>query len=102
MCSIIGVGKVCIRFWVRLDQNSGFHGNRKPPLTYNGENDVSTFSRLILIQSFLYMQLTFDLGILDSGEQLLPFGKLGYLFKMAQSALSRSVLSRSTVPGQAS
>ena len=33
-------------FWDRLDQNSGFHGNRKPPLTYNGENDVSTFSRM--------------------------------------------------------
>ena len=25
----------------RLDQNSGFHGNRKSPLTYNGENNVS-------------------------------------------------------------
>ena len=47
-------GKGCIRFWGRLDQNSGFHGNRKPPLTYNGENDVSTFSRLFLIRSFLY------------------------------------------------
>ena len=23
-----------------MDQNSGFHGNRIPPLTYNGENDV--------------------------------------------------------------
>ena len=34
-------------FWGRLDQNSGFHGNRKPPLTYNGENDVSTSSRLL-------------------------------------------------------
>ena len=52
MCSIIGVGvgaggggAGCIRFWGRLDQNSGFHDNRKPPLTYNGENDVSTFSR---------------------------------------------------------
>ena len=33
-------------FWDRLDQNSGFQGNRKPPLTYNGENDVSTFSRM--------------------------------------------------------
>ena len=31
--------KVC-----RLDQNSGFHGNRKRPLTYNGENDVHFFS----------------------------------------------------------
>ena len=41
--AILGWGKGCIRFWGRLDQNSGFHGNRKPLLTYNGENDVSTF-----------------------------------------------------------
>ena len=54
----LGWGKGCIRFWGRLDQNSGFHGNRKPPLTYNGENDISTFSRLFLIRSFLYMQVT--------------------------------------------
>ena len=46
MYSIIGVGKGCMRFLGRLDQNSGFHGNRKPPLTYNGEKDVSIFSRL--------------------------------------------------------
>ena len=51
-------GKGCIRFWGRLDQNSGFHGNRKPPLSYNGKNDVSTFSRLFLIGSFLYLQVT--------------------------------------------
>ena len=37
----LGVGKGCIMFWGRLDQNSGVHGNRKPPLTYNGENSVS-------------------------------------------------------------
>ena len=54
----LGWGKGCIRFWGRLDQNSGFHGNRKPPLTYNGENNVSTFSRLFLIRSFLYLQVT--------------------------------------------
>ena len=53
----VGVGKGCIRFWGRLDQNSGVHGNRKPPLTYNGENGVSTFSRLLLIRSFLYLQV---------------------------------------------
>ena len=58
VCSITGVGKGCIMFWGRLDQNSGVHGNRKPPLTYNGETDVSTFSRLLLIQSFLYLQVT--------------------------------------------
>ena len=32
----LGVGKGSILFWGRLDQNSGVHGNRKPPLTYNG------------------------------------------------------------------
>ena len=41
-----------------MDQNSGFHGNRKPPLTVNGENDVSTFSRLFLSDPFLYLQVT--------------------------------------------
>ena len=54
----LGVGKGCIMFWGWLDQNSGVHGNRKAPLTYNGENGVSTFSRLLLIQSFLYLQVT--------------------------------------------
>ena len=54
----LGWVKGCIRFWGRLDQNSGFHGNRKPPLTYNGENDVSTFSVLFLNRSFLYLQVT--------------------------------------------
>ena len=54
----LGVWKGCIMFWGRLDQNSGVHGNRKPPLTYNGENSISTFSRLLLIRSFLYLQVT--------------------------------------------
>ena len=54
----LGWGKGCIRFWDRLDQNSGFHGNRKRPLTYNGENNFSTFSGLFLIWSFLYLQVT--------------------------------------------
>ena len=54
----LGMGKGCIMFWGRLDQNSGIHGNRKPPLTDNGENDVSTFSQSFLIRSFLYLQVT--------------------------------------------
>ena len=53
-----GVGKGCILFWGILDKNSGAHGKRKPPLTYNGENGVSTFSWLPLIRSFLYLQVT--------------------------------------------
>ena len=51
----LGWEKGWIRFWGRLEWNSGFHGNRKPPLTYNRENDVFTFSWLLLIQSFLYL-----------------------------------------------
>ena len=54
----LGLGKSCIMFWSRLDQNSGVNGNRKPQLTYNGENGVSTFSQLLLIRSFLYLQVT--------------------------------------------
>ena len=59
MCSITGVGERLHKVFLgRLDQNSGYHGNRKPPLTYNGENDVSTFSRLLLIRFFLYLPVT--------------------------------------------
>ena len=54
----LGWGKGCIRFWDRLDQNSGFHGNRKRPLTYNEENDVSTFSLLFFTRSFSILQVT--------------------------------------------
>ena len=54
----LGLGKGCIMFWGRLEQTSGVHGNRKPPLTYNEENGVSTFSRLLLIRSSIYLQVT--------------------------------------------
>ena len=54
----LGLGKGCIMFWGRLDQKAGVHGNRKPPLTYKGENGVSTFSWLLLIRSSLYLQVT--------------------------------------------
>ena len=54
----LGWGKACIRFQNKLDQNSGFHGNRNHLLTYNGVNDVSTFSVLFLIRYFLYFQVT--------------------------------------------
>ena len=54
----LGWGKGCIRFMHRLDQNSGFHGNRKCPLTYNGEKDVSTFPLLFLIRSSSNLQIS--------------------------------------------
>ena len=63
-------------FWGRLDQNSGVHGSRKPPLTYNGEKGVSTFSRLLLIQSCLYLQVmrTCIKSLMSSN-----FGQIGLL-----------------------
>ena len=73
----LGLGKGCIRFWGRLDQNSGFHGNRKPPLTYNGENDVPIFSRLFLIRSFLYIVLAGNEDI----HKILNFSQIGPLTK---------------------
>ena len=44
----LGWGKGCIRFLRRLDQNSGFHGNRKCPLTYNEEISVSVFDQIFV------------------------------------------------------
>ena len=52
MYSIIGV-------WERLHKVLGQIGSILwSPLTYNGENDVSTFSRLFFNRSFLYLQVT--------------------------------------------
>ena len=44
--SSLGWGKAAFRFWSRFHQNCSCHGNRKLPLTYNGENHVhaNTFS----------------------------------------------------------
>ena len=72
----LGVGKGCIMFWGRLDQNAGVHGNRKSPLTYNGENGVSTFSRLLLIRSVLYLQVT---RICIKSRTSSNFGQIGPL-----------------------
>ena len=72
----LGLEKGCILFWGRLDQNAGAHDNRKPPLTYNGENGVSTFSRLLLIRSSLYLQVT---RICIKSRTSSNFGQIGPL-----------------------
>ena len=58
MCSITGVGERRHNVLRQIGSNSAGHGNRKPPLTCNGENGVSTFSLLLLIRSFLYLHVT--------------------------------------------
>ena len=72
----LGVGKGYIMFLGSLDQNSGVHGNRKPPLTYNGENGVFTFSSLLLIRSFWYSQVT---RTCIKSRTSLNFGQIGPL-----------------------
>ena len=81
----LGMGKGCLMFWGRLDQNSGVHGNRKPPLTYNGENGVSIFSLLPLIWSFLYLLV---MRTCIKSQTSLNFGQIGPL-TMEIAALER-------------
>ena len=38
MCSITGGGERLHNVLRQMDQSSSVHDNRKPPLTYNGEN----------------------------------------------------------------
>ena len=54
----LGWGKGCIRFLGQIGSKLWFPWQQKPPLTYNGENNVSAFSRLFFIWSFLYLQVT--------------------------------------------
>ena len=72
----LGWRKGCLMFWGKLDQNSSVHGNRNPPLTYNGENGVSTFSRLLLIRSFLYLQVS---RTCTKSRKISNFGQIGPL-----------------------
>ena len=58
MCSITGDGEWLHNVLRQIGSKLCVHGNRKLPLTYNGENGVSTFSRLLLIRFFLYLQVT--------------------------------------------
>ena len=51
-------GRGFIKFSCRSDQNSGFYCNIQLPYGYNGENGVIAFSRLFMIGSFSYLQVT--------------------------------------------
>ena len=97
MCSITGGGERLHNVFLgRLDQNSGVHGNRKPPLTYNGENGVSTFSRLLLIQSFLYLKVT---RTCLKSRTSSNFGQIGPL-TTELAALERLKISRRLIMGK--
>ena len=52
-----GWGKGCMRFLVKSDQNSGFHGNRYLPIGYIEENLVTTLSSSFFIRSSSFLQV---------------------------------------------
>ena len=58
MCSITGVGERLHNVLRLIGSKLWCPWQRKAPLTYNGGNGVSTFSGLLLIQSFLHLQVT--------------------------------------------
>ena len=58
MCSITGMGERLHKVLGQIGSKLWFPWQQKPPLTYNGENNVSTFSRLFVIWYFLYLQVT--------------------------------------------
>ena len=69
-------GKAAFRFWSRFHQNCGCHGNRKLPLTYNRENDVSMLGPSVLIRSLSNLQLI-RTGI--KSQMSSNFGQIGPL-----------------------
>ena len=72
----LGVGKGCLGIQDRCLQNYGFHGNRKCPLTYNGESGVSTLTPLVLIISSSNLHVT-RTGIKSQTSS--NFGRIGTL-----------------------
>ena len=58
MCSITGMGERLHKVLGQTGSKLWFPWQQKPPLTYNGENNVSTFSWLFVIWYFLYLQIT--------------------------------------------
>ena len=47
MCSITGVGERLHKVLGQIGSKLCVHGNRKPPLAFNGENDFSTFFSVV-------------------------------------------------------
>ena len=58
ICSIFGGGERLHNVLRLIGSKLWFPWQQKTPLTYNGENDVATFSRLFFIWSFFYLQVT--------------------------------------------
>ena len=76
-------------FEIRLDQTTGFHGNRK---CYNLKNSVATFSRLFLMGSFSYLQvmMTYMRAWMSS--------KFGQIRPLVSMATDRVIMAKTVSP----
>ena len=54
----LGVGERLHKLLGQIGSKVLFPWQQKAPLTYDGENDVSIYSRLFLIRSFLFLHIT--------------------------------------------
>ena len=76
MCSVNGVGERLHNVLRYTESKLWCPWQQKSPLTYNGENVFSTFSRLLLIRSFLYLQAT---RTCKKSRMSSNFGQIGQL-----------------------
>ena len=54
----LGWGERLRKVWGQSDENSGFHGNQKLPLTYNGENVVRSITTSFLTGASSNLEVT--------------------------------------------
>ena len=76
MCSIIGVGERLHKVLGQIGSKLWFPWQQKVPIDLYWENDVSTFSLLFCIRSFLYLQET---RTCIKSRTSLNFGQIGPL-----------------------
>ena len=84
----------CMRAWMSLKfgrirpqttELAALERMKKIPLTYNGENDVITFSPLFLIGSFSYFQV---MRTCIKAWMTSKFGQMGPLVSMATDSVT--------------
>ena len=96
MCSVTGVGERLHKILGQIRSKLWWPWQQKAPMTYNEENDVSTFSRLLLIRSFLYLQVT---RTCIKSQTSLNFGQIGPL-TTELAALERLKISHRLIMGK--
>ena len=82
-----------------MDQNSGVHGNRKPPFTYNGENGVHSFSVAFDLILFI-LASNKDMHKISDEFEFRPDRTTDYRDNKILSALERLKISHRLIMGK--